>query len=95
MLTPREIEAVYLIPPELKLEWTPKFDFFTTYAANGAISIVVKKSQEQSHWDMWEIIVGVWYYSRDRVKYFNSPGSAMLQAELVVKAVAKKLMEVL
>ena len=91
----KSVEIDYVFPPELKLEWTPSFDFFTAYAANGAISVVVKKSQDRDHWNMWEIIVGVWYYSRDRAKYFNSPGNAMLQAELVVKAVAKKLLEVL
>lgn len=91
----KEIKIDYLLPPNLKLEWQPQFDFFVAHAINGAISIVVKKSQDKDNWGKWEIVIGVWYFSRDRNKYFENPGSAMLQAEIVLKAVAKKLGEIL
>jgi len=74
----------------LKLQWHEQYGFHAAHAVNSAISIVIRRTDQ---YNQWEIIIGCFYWSRDKEKYFSDVEIAKQQAEVLLKAVANKLLK--
>ena len=79
----------------LKLQWREQYGFHTAHAVNNAVSLVVRRANRANRyqWDPWEIVIGCFYWSRDKEKYFSDVEIAKQQAEVLLKAVANKLLK--
>ena len=74
----------------LKLRWREEFGFHSANAVNNAVSVVIRRTDL---WNQWEIIIGCFFWSKDKQKYFSDVEIAKQQAEVLLKAVANKLLK--
>jgi len=78
----------------LKLQWQEQYGFHSAHAVNSAISVVIRRPyQWTDQRNQWEIVIGCFYWSRDKKKYFSDVEIAKQQAEVLLKAVANKLLK--
>jgi len=79
----------------LKLQWHEQYGFHSAHAVNSAVSVVIRRADQwhQDAYFAWEIVIGCFYWSRDKKKYFSDVEIAKQQAEVLLKAVANKLLK--
>ena len=79
----------------LKLKWEQSFDYWKCYPLEGAIMVLIRQTNPGKYEGMWEIVIGVRYWSRDMGKYFHDPEIAKQQAEILLAKVCQKMLIVL